>query len=209
MGGEPSDPDSSEDDDYFDHERQSIPDESLWKMFVTGVPFRTLSTILNEAFEISGNRNQFYTSQTHLFNKYKQIHAQKELEYKESISANNSLGSICFDHQKMRMIQGKYEGTVDRLATVWHSDGKDNILGMSKMPDKKGESQALVIQNYCQNYANAFHGNMHSRIGMLFISRIVRFGEAAIATNQRKLGEILHICFNVICPLLEPIKYFV
>lgn len=152
LGSEPSDPDSSEDEDYTDNERQSIPDESLWKMFGTGVPFRTLSTILNEAFEISGNGNQFYTSQTHLFNKYKQMHAQKELEYKEFISANNSLGSICFDHQKMRMIQGKYEGTVDRLATVWHTDGKDNILGIYKMPDKKGESQALVIQNYCQNY---------------------------------------------------------
>lgn len=152
MGSEPSDPDSSDDEDYIDYERQSIPDESLWKMFGTGVSFRTLSTILNEAFEISGIGNQFYTSQTHLFNKYKQMHAQKELEYKESIRANNSLGSICFDHQKMKMIQGKYEGTVDRLAIVWHSDGKDNILGISKMPDKKGESQARAIQNLCHNY---------------------------------------------------------
>lgn len=122
-------------------------------MFSTGVSFRTLSKILYLAFSTVGAGNRFHTSVAHLFNKYQQINLKKEIAYLTYIRENNSFGTICFDHQKMRKIQGKHEGTVDRLAVVWHCDGQDNVLGISEMPDKKGESQAVVIENDCRNFA--------------------------------------------------------
>lgn len=150
---DPGDSEHEHDPDYDPPERQSIPDEVLWKMFRTGVSFRTLSKVLDLAFFTAGADNRFHTSVAHLFNKYQQINLKKEIAYLTAIRENNSFGSICFDHQKMRKIQGKHEGTVDRLAVVWHYDGQDNVLGISKMPDKKGESQAEAIKNNCRHFA--------------------------------------------------------
>lgn len=129
-----------------------IPDEDLWKMFSTGVSFRNLSIILKVAFNVAGTNNRFYTSRALLHKKYQQLLCKKENDYKNNLRKSNSLGSICFDHQKMRQIQGKHIGNVDRLAVVWHSNGKDQVLGISKMSDKKGESQALAIEQNCREF---------------------------------------------------------
>lgn len=82
-----------------------IPDEDLWKMFGTGVSFRNLSIILNVAFNVAGSNNRFYTSRAFLHKKYQQLLNAKEINYKNDLRKSNSLGSICFDHHKMRQIE--------------------------------------------------------------------------------------------------------
>lgn len=148
-----NDPGDSDDDDYHTNVREMIPDAALWKMFHTGVSFRNLSLILNVAFKVAGANHRFYTSRAFLHNKYQRLLRTKENDYTSNLRKNNSLGSICFDHQKMCQLGGKHLGTVDRLAVVWHSKGKDHNLGISEMPDKKGESQALVIERNCSEFA--------------------------------------------------------
>lgn len=146
------DPSDSDDEDFIPTEKENIPDEVLWKMFHTGVSFRALSIILETAFGLTNKRDQFYVSASHLFKQYQRILRTRENEYKDRIREDNSLGSICFDHQKMKRIEGKREGAIDRLAVVWHAKRTDHILGIPKMPDKKGESQATAIQISCEDH---------------------------------------------------------
>lgn len=152
-------PDESDDEYFVSTEKKNIPDEVLWKMFHTGVSFRTLSIVLKAAFDLTNKKDQFYVSAPHLFKQYQRILRTRENEYKDRIREDKSLGSICFDHQKMKRIEGKREGGVDRLAVVWHAKRSDYILGISKMPDKRGESQATAIQISCED-----HGIDKSRV---------------------------------------------
>lgn len=60
--------------------------------------------------------------------------------------------TICFDHQATRKLTGKFEGTNDRLAIVWHSNETHNAIGMIEMPDKTAESQSLAIRTNCDTF---------------------------------------------------------
>lgn len=133
-------------------EKQSIPDETLWKMLNTGASFRQLSTILDLAFTTVKCQNNFHTSSSHLFKSYQRLLQSKEAEYKLGIQHSQSYGTICFDHQSTRKLTGKYEGNSHRLAIVWYSDGKHNVIGMPEMPNKTAGSQLVAIRQSFEDF---------------------------------------------------------
>lgn len=132
--------------------KKSIPDDILWKMCKTGVPFSMLSDILKLAFSVVGEDTNFFLSASHLFKRYQKLAAKQELAYKSEIRANKSLGTICFDHQKMKQLSGKYCEKEDRLALLWHSNFVDKLLSIDKMPNKTGTSQFRSIKSACESY---------------------------------------------------------
>lgn len=121
-------------------------------MFGTGVSFRALSTVLDSAFTVANAQNKFCTSTPYLYRNYKRLLQIKENEYQIRIQEDQSFGTICFDHQNMRKISGKYEGTSHRLAIVWHFKKTYNVLGIEEMPDKTADSQSQAIQRACENF---------------------------------------------------------
>lgn len=121
-------------------------------MFGTGVSFRNLSIILDLAFATANVDNTFCTSYGYLFKSYQRMLRSKEVEYTNRIQADESYGTLCFDHQATRKISGKYEGNTHRLAIVWHSNKEHNVIGMVEMSDKTAESQANALLNTCQNF---------------------------------------------------------
>lgn len=148
---------TSPDPDFEDFEMQNvsklpISDEHLWKMFGTGVSFRALSTVLNSAFTVANVPNQFCTSTPYLYRNYQRLLQIKENEYQAHVRENKSFGTVCFDHQNMRKISGKYEGTNHRLAIVWYCNRAHNVIGIEEMPDKTAESQAEVIRRVCEKF---------------------------------------------------------
>lgn len=143
------DPDDS---DFEVVEKQSIPDEILWRMFNTGASFRQLSTILDLAFTIAKGQNQFHTSSSHLFKSYQRLLQSKEAEYKLNIQQSQSYGTICFDHQATRKLTGKYEGNSHRLAIVWYSNEIHNIIGMPEIPNKTAGSQVVAIRQIFEDF---------------------------------------------------------
>lgn len=147
-----SNDDPSSDDEYKEESKKLIPDDVLWKMFNTGVSFRSLSEILKLAFSMFNAENSFCLSPAHLFQKYKELMQLKENSHRATIEEKKSPGTICFDHQKMSMLNGKYLPKEDRLAIVWHSDGRDNLLAIEKMIDKTGNSQSEAIQQTCTDF---------------------------------------------------------
>lgn len=66
-------------------DKRHIPDEILWRMFNTGVSFRSLSTILDLAFTTANAENSFYTSTTYLFKKYQSLLEKRESCFKIKI----------------------------------------------------------------------------------------------------------------------------
>lgn len=60
---EPND-DPSSDDEFKDESKKSVPDDILWKMFKTGVSFRSLAEILKLALSIFNAENSFYIAIT-------------------------------------------------------------------------------------------------------------------------------------------------
>lgn len=155
---ESSDSDNIDDSDDFDFndydvfEKQHIPDEILWRMFATGASFRALSNILELAFATANVANEFHTSYAYLHNSYQRLLKLKESTYKGILRGNNSLGTICFDHQNAQKVTRKFEGTTHRLALVWHCDDVHNVLGMIPMLNKTAESQALAIKQTCDEF---------------------------------------------------------
>lgn len=141
-------------DDFDVHSVNKMPisDEHLWKMFGTGVSFRALSTVLNSAFTVANVQNQFCTSTPYLYRNYQRLLQIKENEYQIRIRENQSFGTICFDHQNMRKIAGKYEGTNHRLAIVWYCKKNYNVIGIEEMPDKTAESQMQAIRQVCEKF---------------------------------------------------------
>lgn len=135
-----------------DSEKQHIPDETLWKMFGTGVSFRALSDILNLSFSVADVDNRFFTSTSYLFRSYQRMLQAKENKYKAQVREGISYGSLCFDHQATRKITGKYEGNSHRLAIVWYSDKSHNVIGMPEMPDKTAASQTVAITQTCHDF---------------------------------------------------------
>lgn len=126
-------------------------------MFRTGVSFRALSNILDLAFNTAAANNRFYTSKTHLFRSYQRMLQSKETEYTHKIQEDQSFGTICFDHQATRKIAGKYEGISHRLAIVWYSEEKQNVIGMPEMPNKTAESQSIAIRQTCNEFGIQSH----------------------------------------------------
>lgn len=122
-------------------------------MFATGASFRALSKILDLAFTTANVANKFHTSFSYLHKRYQQLLKLKEQKYKNVLRENNSFGTICFDHQNTQKITRKFEGTIHRLAIVWHCNGVNNILGMVPMPDKTAESQAQAIKQTCEEFS--------------------------------------------------------
>lgn len=135
-----------------DSEKQHIPDETLWRMFGTGVSFRALSDILDLSFGVADADKRFFTSPSYLFKSYQRMLHAKENKYKAQVRVATSYGSICFDHQATRKITGKYEGTSHRLAVVWYSEKTFNVIGMPEMPDKTAESQNKVIKETSDDF---------------------------------------------------------
>lgn len=121
-------------------------------MYATGVSFRSLSTILDLSFATANTENRFSTSTGYLFKNYKRLLRTKEGKYKDFLREDQSLGTICFDHQATQKITGKYEGTTHRIAVVWYSKEKHNGIGMKEMPDKTAESQTRAIREICTEY---------------------------------------------------------
>lgn len=122
-------------------------------MFATGASFRALSKILELAFNTANVGNKFHTSLSYLYKSYQRLLKSKEEKYKQVVRESNSFGTICFDHQNTQKINGKFEGTIHRLAIVWHCNGVHNILGMVPMPDKTAESQAQAIKQTCEEFS--------------------------------------------------------
>lgn len=148
---------TSPDPDFEDYDignmnKRPIPDDHLWTMYGTGVSFRALSTVLDSAFTVANAKNQFCTSTPYLYNSYKRLLQTKENEYQIRVQGDQSFGTICFDHQNMQKISGKYEGTSHRLAIVWHSKSVYNVVGIEGMLDKTAESQVQAIGRACQNF---------------------------------------------------------
>lgn len=146
---------SSPDPDFDDArtiEKQPIPDEKLWPMFGTGVSFRALSTILEQAFATVDVEDRFFTSHSYLFKNYQRMLASTEITYKAKIQQDESYGTVCFDHQATRKLSRKYEGNTHRLAVVWHSKASHNVIGMVEMTDKTAESQAQALKNICEQF---------------------------------------------------------
>lgn len=121
-------------------------------MFATGASFRALSTILNLAFATANTSDYYHTSVSYLYKKYSRLLEEKEKAYQQKIRRNVSYGSLCFDHQLTRKIAGKFEGNSHRLAIVWYSDMKHNVLGMPEIPRKSGEFQTAAIVQKCQEF---------------------------------------------------------
>lgn len=145
--------DPPDDDEFILAEpKKKISDEILYQMFNTGVSFRTLSEILKLAFKVVEAENHFHLSPAHLFQRYKNIMEVKENDHKAAIGNEKSFGTICFDHQSMQTLNVKRAQKEDRLAIVWHSNSKDNLLAVEKMNDKSGNSQAAAIQRVCENF---------------------------------------------------------
>lgn len=142
----------SDDDFVGPEEKKSIPDEILWKMFNTSVSFRTLSEILKLAFKVVNAENRFFTSPAYLFQRYKKMMESREDDHRAAIENDKSLGTICFDHQKMPMLNEKLSQKENRVAIVWHSNGKDKLLAVEKIEDKSGFSQSVAIQRICENF---------------------------------------------------------
>lgn len=141
-----------EDPDVENINKQPISDKHLWSMFNTGVSFRALSTVLDSAFTVANAQNQFCTSTPYLYSNYKRMLQIKENEFQVRVREDQSFGTICFDHQNMRKISGKYEGTTHRLAIVWHCKKTYNVIGIEEMLDKTAESQMQAIQRACENF---------------------------------------------------------
>lgn len=148
IGRTSPDPDF-EDPDVSNMNKQPISDKHLWSMFGTGVSFRALSTVLDSAFTVANAQNQFCTSTPYLYSNYKRLLQIKENEFQIRIREDQSFGTICFDHQNMRKISGKYEGTSHRLAIVWYCKKTHNVIGIEEMLDKTAESQAQAIHRAC------------------------------------------------------------
>lgn len=105
-------------------------------MTKTGVPFNTLSEILKLGFSVLGENENFYLSSSHLFKRYQKILETKEVEYRNEIRNTGSFGTICFDHQSMKRLSGKFMTKEDRLAIVLRSNGTDKLLSIEKCPIK-------------------------------------------------------------------------
>lgn len=148
----PSSPDDSDNEENRECDKKDIPDDILWEMFDTGVPFRSLSKVLKLALNLFGGKEKYNFSYSYLFSKYKQLSIAKENAYKTRISAENVFGTICFDHQKMQELSNKFATQKDRLAIVWHSEDSDRLIAMKEMPDKTGMSQARVILESCDEF---------------------------------------------------------
>lgn len=121
-------------------------------MFNTGVSFRTLSEILKLALKMFDAENSYHMSPTYLFQKYKKLMEKKENEHRDTIENEEFLGTICFDHQKMKALNEKHAPKEDRLAIVWHSNGKHNFLAVEKLIDKSGISQTEAIKRTYERF---------------------------------------------------------
>lgn len=143
--------DPSISEDIF-NTKKSIPDEILWSMFKTDISFRTLSKVLELAFSIFGEQNNFHISHVHLFKKYQELSEANENKYKNEIRAQTNFGTICFDHQTLKSLNGKFAKADNRLAIVWHSNGTDSLLSVDKIVDKSGMEQCNSILHKCNDY---------------------------------------------------------
>lgn len=108
--------------------------------------------MLELAFGLLNKKEEYHTSHTYLFQKYKQLSKAKESAYKTRIRLENVFGTICFDHQSMQELSNKFAKQNDKLGIVWHSDDSDRIIGVKGMPDKKGISQAKAILESCDEF---------------------------------------------------------
>lgn len=126
-------------------------------MFATGVSFRALSTVLESAFDVANVPNSFCTSSAYLYKSYQRLLKEKENKYENFIREDKSYGTVCFDHQNTQKITGKFEGTTHRLAIVWYSNKTHNILAMVAISDKTAESQAVAINETCENFSIENH----------------------------------------------------
>lgn len=141
------------DDEYVGlDEKKSIPDEILLKMFNTGVSFRTLSEIIKLTLGLFGAENSYHLSSAYLFQRYKKVMQSEENTYRGAIENEKMPGTICFDHQSMKHLNEKHAPKEDRLAIVWHSNGRDNLLAVEKMNDKSGYSQSEAIERTCESF---------------------------------------------------------
>lgn len=88
-------------------EKNSIPDEILLKMFNTGVSFRTLSAILKLILQLFEAENSYHLSPAYLFQRYKKVMETGENTHRAAIENEKLPGTICFDHQSMKVLNEK------------------------------------------------------------------------------------------------------
>lgn len=125
-----------------------IPDDILWAMFNTGVPFRSLSKIIELTLSIFDKQESYNCSYTHLFKKYQKLSLAKKNVYTERIKSENVFGTICFDHQKMDELSNKYA----TQKVVWYSEDTNRLIAVEEMADKSEMSQAIAILETCDKF---------------------------------------------------------
>lgn len=149
----PSDDNEPSDDEIIGaNKKKAIPDNILWKMCETGISFNVLSKILKLSYSVLGGAGNFKLSSSHLFKRYQRMAEGKEIEYRHEIQNKNSFGTLCFDHQNMKQVSGKFVAKEDRLALLWHCDSVDKLLSIEKIADKSGRNQMESILRACESY---------------------------------------------------------
>lgn len=99
-----------------------------------------------------GEESHYQISHSYLFKKYKELLKVNEEEYKNTIRARSDFGTICFDHQTLKPLNGKFTKHENRLAIVWYAGGKYRLLSTEKILDKSGLEQCRSILRNCNEF---------------------------------------------------------